>query len=73
MFFSNKHLLFTLFIDNQKTTFYTSKDLLKQFFEQQNIKTPITPENLSEYYLMNGPWLVTLSHFRHELIDIQKI
>ncbi|CAF3906717.1 unnamed protein product [Rotaria sordida] len=59
-------------IDNQKTTFFTKTDILQKFFHQENPQTPMTSENLSEYYLVNGPWLLTLSHFRHELININK-
>ncbi|CAF1561974.1 unnamed protein product, partial [Rotaria magnacalcarata] len=59
-------------IDNQKTTFYTKTDILQKYFQQHNPQLPITNENLSEYYLINGPWLLTLSHFRHELININK-
>ncbi|CAM4850932.1 unnamed protein product, partial [Rotaria magnacalcarata] len=59
-------------IDNQKTTFYTKNDILQKYFQQHNPQLPITNENLSEYYLINGPWLLTLSHFRHELININK-
>ncbi|CAF3300622.1 unnamed protein product [Rotaria sp. Silwood2] len=59
-------------IDNQKSTFFTKTDTLQKFFQQQNPQLPITSENLSEFYLVNGPWLLTLSHFRHELISIDK-
>ncbi|CAF3441159.1 unnamed protein product, partial [Rotaria sp. Silwood2] len=59
-------------IDNQRTTFFTKTDILQKFFQQQNPQLSMTTENLSEYYLVNGPWLLTLSHFRHELIDIHK-
>ncbi len=70
MFF-NKHFLLNLIIENQRITFYASKNLLKEFFQQQNPALPITSESMSEYYLMNSPWLITVSHFRHELINIQ--
>jgi len=60
-------------IDNKKTTFYTTQDILQQFFQQQNPQLPMTSENLSEYYLINGPWLTTISHFRRELISINNI
>ncbi|CAF2203336.1 unnamed protein product, partial [Rotaria magnacalcarata] len=43
-------------IDNQKTTFYTRSDVLQKYFQQHNPQLPITNENLSEYYLINGPW-----------------
>lgn len=60
------------YIDNQRTTFFEKKDILKKYLEQQNPTVTITSESLSEYFLLNGPWLLTISHYRHELINIEK-
>ncbi|CAF2100863.1 unnamed protein product [Rotaria magnacalcarata] len=59
-------------IDNQKSTFFAKTDTLQKFYQQQNPQLAMTSENISEYYLLNGPWKLTLSHFRHELISIDK-
>ncbi|CAF1086102.1 unnamed protein product [Adineta steineri] len=60
-------------IDNQASSFFTVKNILQNFFQQQNSNVPMTSENLSKYYLLNGPWKITLSHFHRLVLGIHKI
>ncbi|CAF1362811.1 unnamed protein product [Adineta steineri] len=64
---------FVLQIDNQKRSFTAVKDVLETFFQQQNANLPLTFENLLKYYMFNGPWKITLSHFHNLILHIQKI
>ncbi|CAF1383715.1 unnamed protein product [Adineta steineri] len=64
---------FVLQIDNQKSSFSAVKDVLEIVFQEQNADVPLTFENFSRYYLTNGPWKITLSHFHRLILGIQKI
>ena len=53
-------------------TFWTVKGLLKDFMHQQRPDEQINIDDISEILLLQGPWKMTLSVFRRQVLGIAK-
>ncbi|CAM4839650.1 unnamed protein product [Rotaria magnacalcarata] len=58
--------------DGNKLTFWTMKGLLKNFIQQQRPDERMNNEDISEILLLQGPWKMTLSVFRRQVLALTK-
>ncbi|CAF2086313.1 unnamed protein product [Rotaria magnacalcarata] len=58
--------------DGNKLTFRTMKGLLKNFIQQQRPDERMNNEDISEILLLQGPWKMTLSVFRRQVLALTK-
>ena len=62
----------TFALGGQKQVFYAAKNMLQTYYREKAGQDDMSSDRICEYFLVNGPWKITLSHLRRQILTIDK-